>query len=146
MSYKLFFDNLPILAIIVKGPTIVDVNDAWTSILGWDKDELIGQSFLDFVHPQDRAQTIATMYEMRNKPVKKFKNRYKCKRPSADNISHMLPGGYIELSWESPTWGDDETVGATASIGEKEIPNCKTCTLKHFIDSKKETKKETSSR
>lgn len=37
--------------------TITAVNPAWTSLLGWAEDELLGRSFLDFVHPDDRDVT-----------------------------------------------------------------------------------------
>ena len=37
--------------------TILAVNPAWTTLLGWERDELLGRSYLDFVHSEDLAST-----------------------------------------------------------------------------------------
>jgi PAS domain-containing protein len=116
--YKMFFDRLPVLAILAdETSTIIDVNDAWTETLGWDKNELIGKPFLDFVHPDDRTKTLDAMDVMYMQPMTNFKNRYKCKKISVKNANAMLPGGYVELEWESSTWGGERKLtAATAKL------------------------------
>ncbi|HEX8417826.1 MAG TPA: PAS domain S-box protein, partial [Methylobacterium sp.] len=63
-------------------------NEAWTAILGWRPDEIVGRIFLDFVHPDDHpsgedALAMATLEEI---PV--YENRYRHK-----------DGGYRWISW-----------------------------------------------
>ena len=41
------------------GNTILAVNPAWTSVLGWREDELVGKPALDFVHDADRPGALA---------------------------------------------------------------------------------------
>lgn len=66
----------------------VKLNPAWERVLGYSVDELIGQPFLDFVHPEDKDRTLhealnaTTADAMRN-----FENRYLCKDGSSRWIS-----------------------------------------------------------
>lgn len=39
--------------------TIEAVNPAWTTLLGWSERDLVGRSFVDLVHPDDMAATLA---------------------------------------------------------------------------------------
>ncbi|HYF56430.1 MAG TPA: PAS domain S-box protein, partial [Salinarimonas sp.] len=39
--------------------TVTAVNPAWTGLLGWSEEELVGRSFIDLVHPDDVAATLA---------------------------------------------------------------------------------------
>ncbi|QRE75891.1 hybrid sensor histidine kinase/response regulator [Methylobacterium aquaticum] len=38
---------------------LLSLNPAWTALLGWSEGELVGRSFLDLVHPEDRPLTVA---------------------------------------------------------------------------------------
>ncbi|WP_156312202.1 PAS domain-containing protein, partial [Methylobacterium platani] len=38
---------------------LLSLNPAWTALLGWSESELVGRSFLDFVHLDDRPATMA---------------------------------------------------------------------------------------
>ena len=69
--------------------TIVSVNPAWTQLLGWHDAEILGRSFMDLVHPADRAATAAEVATL-SQGVRtfRFENRYQRK-----------DGGYIVLSW-----------------------------------------------
>ncbi|MDX2212312.1 MAG: PAS domain-containing protein [Oculatellaceae cyanobacterium bins.114] len=56
------------------------LNRSWETILGYSIEELEGQQFLDFVHPDDLASTleaIATLSEQET--ILAFVNRYRCK-------------------------------------------------------------------
>jgi PAS domain S-box-containing protein len=69
--------------------TIVAVNPAWTQLLGWDQQESLGRSFLDFVHPDDHVSTLTEAAGL-SQGVRTFKfiNRYR-----------RQDGGYVTLSW-----------------------------------------------
>jgi len=68
---------------------IVAVNPAWQQILGRDEKNLIGHSFLEFVHPDDRVATLAELGEL-SEGIRTFKfiNRYQ-----------RQDGAYVTLSW-----------------------------------------------
>ena len=69
--------------------TIVSVNPAWTRLLGWSQAELIGTSFMDLVHPDDREATLDELDELgRGATTFRFENRYRCK-----------DGRYCVLMW-----------------------------------------------
>ncbi|MGF6774751.1 PAS domain S-box-containing protein [Paraburkholderia sp. GAS199] len=68
---------------------IVAVNPAWTQLLGWEQNELIGRTFLEFVHPDDRVDTLAEVGELsEGLRTYKFVNRYR-----------RRDGSYVTLSW-----------------------------------------------
>ena len=68
---------------------IVSVNPAWTSLLGWTEDELIGRSFMDLVHPEDGAATLAAAGNVSSGSIlPRFENRYRHK-----------DGSYRWLTW-----------------------------------------------
>ena len=68
---------------------IVAVNPAWTAILGWTDVELIGTSFLELVHPDDRAETMTEAGRLsEGLTTLRFDNRYRHK-----------DGSYRWLSW-----------------------------------------------
>ncbi len=57
--------------------TITAVNPAWTSLLGWGEPELLGRSYLDFVHPDDLAATRAVSARLaQGATIQHFTNRY----------------------------------------------------------------------
>ncbi|GJD55733.1 PAS domain S-box protein [Methylobacterium dankookense] len=69
--------------------TIVAVNPAWSTLLGWSEAELIGRSFKDLVHPDDAASTAAAAGDLSaGSVIPRFANRYRQK-----------DGSYRWLSW-----------------------------------------------
>ena len=53
------------------------LNPAWTSCLGWSKEELQARPFLDFVHPEDREVTLAEVEKLaQGAETSLFENRY----------------------------------------------------------------------
>lgn len=67
------------------------VNPAFIKTLGWTTRQLRSKPFLEFVHPQDRDETLGAMEVLRHgNAVRTFENRYLC----AD-------GGYRNLSWNA---------------------------------------------
>jgi serine/threonine-protein kinase len=54
------------------------VNQNFTDVLGYPAEELISRPFVDFVHPDDRPQTVAETEKLaRGLPVVQFRNRYR---------------------------------------------------------------------
>lgn len=68
------------------------VNDKWTEVLGYSREELLGQPFLSFVHPEDLARTKseAEAISAGKTEIIKFENRYRTKA-----------GDYVWLEWNS---------------------------------------------
>ncbi|MDQ3365762.1 MAG: PAS domain S-box protein [Myxococcota bacterium] len=55
------------------------VSPSWTTALGWSAAELCSRPWLDFVHPDDLAQTIAAGAQLNEgTSVISFANRYRC--------------------------------------------------------------------
>ncbi len=75
---RYFMSSLDLLCIADTEGRFVRVNPQWTPVLGYQPGELAGQRFLDFVHPDDQAQTRAAMDELAaGQPVLDFVNRYR---------------------------------------------------------------------
>ncbi len=69
--------------------TIEAVNPAWTTLLGWDERDLVGGAFMDLVHPDDVAPTLAEVGKLsEGLTTLRFENRYRHR-----------DGGYRWLSW-----------------------------------------------
>jgi PAS domain S-box-containing protein len=69
--------------------TITAVNPAWRQLLGWQESELIGKTFLEFVHPDDIDATLAEIARLdAGKTTFHFENRYRRK-----------DGSYRTLAW-----------------------------------------------
>ncbi len=68
---------------------VTAVNPAWTTLLGWREDELLGRSFMDLVHPDDAAPTAAEAGKLAEGVTTwRFENRYRHR-----------DGGYRWISW-----------------------------------------------
>ncbi len=67
------------------------LNPVWERTLGWTPGELCSRPWLDFVHPEDRAATIAAGETLlAGRPLYDFENRYLCR-----------DGSWRWLSWHS---------------------------------------------
>ena len=65
------------------------VNPAWTTLLGWAPEDLLGADFLSLVHPEDVAATVAEVGKLADGiTTLRFQNRYRSR-----------DGGYRWLSW-----------------------------------------------
>ncbi|HEY8614413.1 MAG TPA: PAS domain S-box protein [Roseomonas sp.] len=59
------------------------VNPAWTTQLGWEREELIGRDFMRLVHPDDIAATLAEVGRLADGiTTLRFENRYRHKEGS----------------------------------------------------------------
>ncbi|MGU3540633.1 PAS domain-containing protein [Methylobacterium sp. A54F] len=69
----------------------ISLNPAWPATLGWSEAEMRARPFLDFVHPEDVAATLAAASGLaRGEAQLTFENRYRHR-----------DGGYVWLSWNA---------------------------------------------
>ncbi len=96
-DFETFFEaSLDLLVIRDSSYRILKVNQAWERVLGWRADELEGQPMLGFIHPDDAAASHGQMVRVRReKDVKAFINRYRCK-----------DGSYRAFEWRARQEGD----------------------------------------
>lgn len=89
---RFFTMSLDLLCIADMQGHFLRLNRSWESTLGYSLSELEGSSFLDYVHPDDIAATLAAMadLETNNSDVLGFTNRYRCK-----------DGSYKWIEWHS---------------------------------------------
>jgi PAS domain S-box-containing protein len=85
------------------------LNPAWSETLGWTDDELRSKPYLDFVHPDDRDDTLRRASQLADgKTVVRFENRYACQ-----------DGSYRWLEWRAVrVHGQDFIYAAARDITE----------------------------
>ncbi|MBK6535401.1 MAG: PAS domain S-box protein [Deltaproteobacteria bacterium] len=67
------------------------VNPSWTRTLGWTEEELRARPSIEFVHPDDRAMTLAARSLLtKGEPLRALTNRYRCR-----------DGSYRWFEWRS---------------------------------------------
>lgn len=85
------FFELPLQLVMIADfeSFIVRVNPGWTTLLGYEAEELIGKSFMQFIHPDDKESTLKEASRLAGGVQSlSFQNRYRCK-----------DGSYRILSW-----------------------------------------------
>lgn len=91
--------------------TITAVNPAWTEMLGWHEDELLGRSLFDLIHPEDRARTTEGAHELsEGTGHARFDNRYRHR-----------DGSYRWISWSThPAEGLINAVGRDVTADKEQ--------------------------
>jgi len=95
----------------INTATFTKINPAFTRVLGYSEQELLSQSFLEFIHPEDKEPTQNVIDEQlkRGEKVLSFINRYRCK-----------DGSYVWLDWTSSPVPEEGIIYAVArDITEK---------------------------
>ena len=88
---RFFTLSLDLLCIADFQGNFKRVNPAWENTIGYTPEELQEQSFIDFVHPDDREKTAAELTKIASGiETMTFENRYRCQ-----------DGSYKWLSWKS---------------------------------------------
>ena len=102
---QIFFDvALDLLCIAGFDGYFKKLSPTWFSLLGWSDQELKAQPFIELVHEDDRAATVAAASKLGDGgEVVNFTNRYKCK-----------DGSYRWLSWNSQSVPDRQLIIAAA--------------------------------
>ena len=95
-----FFDvSLDMLIIRELDGRVARVSRSWETHLGWRPDELEGRRLLDFVHPDDLAETLKSAREVETRgpetPIRGHINRYRHK-----------DGSYRTVEWRAHRFGD----------------------------------------
>jgi PAS domain S-box-containing protein len=100
-----FFDlTLDLLCVANFAGYFVRLNASWEPTLGWTRDELMAQPYLDFVHPDDRAATLAEADKIAaGAQVISFENRYRCR-----------DGSYRWLQWNAQPLPSQQLIYASA--------------------------------
>ncbi len=110
---KLYFDvSIDLLSIANFEGFFTRVNPTWTKIMGWTDEELYHESFIGFVHEDDRDSTVRMVESlMRGEGVVGFDNRYRTK-----------DGSYRWLSWNAFALLDRKIIMAVArDVTEKKL-------------------------
>ena len=82
----------------------VQVNPAFSRLLGYSRDELLNTSFLEFIHPDDVDSTLGELRRLRSGiDTLNFENRYRCK-----------DGSWRWLAWSTPGSNGDGLLYAVA--------------------------------
>ncbi len=94
---KLFELSHDLLCIANTLGYFLQVNPAFTRLLGYTSEELINTSFLEFIHPDDVDATVNEIRNLRSgMDTTYFENRYRCK-----------DGSWLWLAWSTPAPGND---------------------------------------
>jgi PAS domain S-box-containing protein len=108
----------------INTATFVKINPAFTDILGYSEDELLGRPFLDFIHPEDIEHTLSVIEKKLQKGEKviNFKNRYRCKNGRyrwLNWVSHPVPEQGITYAVAHDITEEKETADALQESEEK---------------------------
>ncbi|MGD8346447.1 MAG: response regulator, partial [Lysobacterales bacterium] len=78
---RLFFELVSSLHVIIDlNGRFVDVNNGWSEVLGYQRDEIVDNYIPDFLHPDDAARTLKEIERLaRGVTTLHFRNRYRHK-------------------------------------------------------------------
>jgi len=88
---RFFSLSLDLMCICSSDGYLKQINPAWTTVLGYDVDELLGEPFASLMHPDDLEKTSAELVKLMGgtgTASVSFENRYQCR-----------DGSYRSLLW-----------------------------------------------
>ena len=79
-SSRLFSLSLDFMSTFTPDGRLCQINPAWSELLGWSEDELLGSHMLDYVHPDDRERSMAEVQRIvsTGEGAADFENRWRC--------------------------------------------------------------------
>ncbi len=109
---RFFTLSLDMLCIASPDGYFKRLSPAFTKTLGWSVEELSTRPFLDFVHPDDHAATLAEVERqvVAGEPVLQFENRYLHK-----------DGSWRVLSWKSAPQDDGWMYATARDVTENKL-------------------------
>ncbi len=97
---RLFNLSIDMLAVWGYDGVLQQVNPAWVRVLGWSRDELMGQPLTFFIHPDDLEITQDAFDSLfQGQPIDELDMRFRCRN-----------GSFLWLSWSSFPYPDREVV------------------------------------
>ncbi|MFM2093375.1 MAG: hypothetical protein RIS70_499, partial [Planctomycetota bacterium] len=101
---RFFLTSIDLLCVASPDGYFRKVNPAFTRVLGYSEEELLGKPIIDWIHPDHRAATIADMAKCAaGGHTVGFENRYRC-----------LDGSYRTLQWNAVRDEQTNLLHATA--------------------------------
>lgn len=109
---NLVWSNSPDLLLIVGiDGVIIDLNPAWTTLLGWDSSDLVGKQFETLVHPDDLTTSHQALVVASSGKLPNFENRYRHK-----------DGSYRWILWtSSPEAGTIYAIGKDITVEKAHV-------------------------
>ena len=109
---QLLFDHaLDPMCVADRQGVLLLVNPAWTRVLGWPPERLLGRPMLELIHPDDQAATLAARSQLHGgEPVVTFENRYR-----------TSDGDWRWLSWNASVTTEGQVVGIARDITETKL-------------------------
>ena len=99
-----------LLAAVTPDGSFAAVNGMWTTLLGWEEQELIGRSFPEFTHPDDLAGTLVAFAGILEAPLT---------TPYEYRLCHK-DGGYRWFAWTGSSDGDRVYAIGRATTAQRE--------------------------
>ncbi|MBK5275166.1 MAG: PAS domain S-box protein [Desulfuromonadales bacterium] len=102
--HRFFTTSRDLMCIADPNGAFIKTNPAFSETLGYSEAELVSRPFIDFIHPDDKQQTLDEMkQQMENGHTLHFDNRYICK-----------DGSVCWLSWRAIYTKEENSTYATA--------------------------------
>lgn len=98
------FSNL-LLCIAKRNGSFEWISSNWIKELGWSKEELLAKPWIEFVHPEDKDETVLAAQRMDFQKINYFTNRYMHKN-----------GSWRRLVWKTTTFNGNGTAYCVARV------------------------------
>jgi PAS domain S-box-containing protein len=109
---RFFVYGIDLMCLAGTDARFLAVNPAFERTLGYTARELLSDTFINFIHPDDRDATVAEVGKLTDgSPTLAFTNRYRRK-----------DGSYVRLQWRAYPEPGTGLIYATARVSRVEAP------------------------